>query len=238
MNEQKSEKVHHVFQSIYKKYDFMNSLISFNQHKVWRKKAMRAMAIAPGKKALDVCCGTGDWTISLAQAVGPKGHVEGLDFSENMLSVARHKIEEQQLSNVTLTHGDAMRLPYADNTFDYVSIGFGLRNVPDYLTVLKEIFRVLKPGGTLTCLETSHPKIPVYTQLYFLYFRYVMPALGKIFNGSYDEYVWLHESTRNFPDKKALTELFSQAGFSPIHVISLTGGVAAIHHATKPPLLK
>ena len=234
MNEEKKDKVHHVFQHIYKKYDFMNSLISFNQHKVWRKKAIRCMNVTPGTKALDVCCGTGDWTISLAEAVGPDGAVTGLDFSDNMLSVARHKINERHLTNVTLTHGDAMNMPYPDNTFDYVSIGFGLRNVPDYLTVLKEIFRVLKPGGTLTCLETSHPTIPVYTQIYFLYFRYIMPFFGKLFAGSYDEYAWLFESTKNFPNKKELSKLFAKAGFDPIQVISLTGGIAAIHHATKP----
>ncbi|GGE38755.1 demethylmenaquinone methyltransferase [Pullulanibacillus camelliae] len=233
VKEVKREKVHHVFESIYKKYDFMNSLISFNQHKVWRKKAMRLMDIQAGTHALDVCCGTGDWTIALSKAVGPEGQVNGLDFSQNMLSVARHKLEEAHLDNVQLDHGDAMQLPYADDTFDYVTIGFGLRNVPDYLTVLKEMYRVLKPGGTITCLETSQPKLPVYTQLYFFYFRFVMPALGKIFANSYDEYAWLQESTRNFPGKAELADLFEEAGFRSVHITSLTGGIAAIHQGQK-----
>jgi demethylmenaquinone methyltransferase / 2-methoxy-6-polyprenyl-1,4-benzoquinol methylase len=233
MNETKHEKVHHVFQHIYKKYDFMNSLISFNQHKSWRKKAMRLMDMKPGQKALDVCCGTGDWTLALSEAVGPSGHVTGLDFSDNMLSVARHKLEEAGSSNFTLDHADAMNMPYPDNTFDRVSIGFGLRNVPDYLKVLKEMHRVSKPGGTVTCLETSQTSIPGFSQLFFFYFRFIMPLLGKLFAGSYKEYVWLHESTKSFPDKKTLANMFEEAGFTNVEVTPLTGGIAAIHRATK-----
>ncbi|MFC4617810.1 demethylmenaquinone methyltransferase [Camelliibacillus cellulosilyticus] len=234
MNEAKHEKVHQVFQSIYKKYDFMNSLISFNQHKSWRKKAMRVMAAEPGEKVLDVCCGTGDWSLALAREVGETGKVIGLDFSDNMLTIARHKQAENGLSNIRFDHADAMAMPYEDESFDRVAIGFGLRNVPDYLTVLKEIFRVLKPGGTLTCMETSQPEIPGFRQLYFFYFRFIMPILGKIFAGSYKEYVWLNESTKAFPDKQTLAALFREAGFEQIHIVSLTGGTAAIHNGQKP----
>lgn len=233
MNETKHEKVHHVFQQIYKKYDFMNSLISFNQHKTWRKKALRLMDIRPGQKALDVCCGTGDWTLALSEAVGPSGHVTGLDFSENMLSVAEHKLEQSGRHNFELDHADAMNMPYPDNTFDRVSIGFGLRNVPDYLKVLKEMNRVLKPGGTVTCLETSQTSIPGFSQLFFFYFRFIMPLLGKLVAGSYKEYVWLHESTKSFPNKQTLAKLFEEAGFQNVHVTPLTGGIAAIHRGTK-----
>jgi len=234
MNKVKSERVHRVFESIYQKYDFMNSLISFNQHKVWRRKAMRLMNVQAGAHVLDVCCGTGDWAVALGRAVGSEGQVNGLDFSQNMLSVARHKIEQAQLDNVQLDHGDAMQLPYADNTFDYVSIGFGLRNVPDYLMVLKEMHRVLKPSGILVCLETSQPTLPVYTQLYFFYFRFVMPMLGKVFANSYHEYAWLQKSTRNFPDKITLVALFKEAGFYSVQFTSLTSGIAAIHQGQKP----
>ncbi|TCP31647.1 demethylmenaquinone methyltransferase/2-methoxy-6-polyprenyl-1,4-benzoquinol methylase [Scopulibacillus darangshiensis] len=236
MNEAKHEKVHHVFQTIYKKYDFMNSLISFNQHKAWRKKTMAIMNVQKGASALDLCCGTGDWALSLAEVVGPKGKVAGLDFSDNMLKVAEMKLKETPFKNVTLDHGDAMNLPYKDNTFDYVTIGFGLRNVPDYLTVLKEMQRVLKPGGMAVCLETSQPTMPVYTQLYFFYFKRIMPILGKIFAGSYDEYVWLHESTKNFPDKKTLAMMFEEAGLTDVRIKPFTGGIAAMHHAVKPEI--
>ncbi len=234
MTQSKHEKVHSVFETIYDKYDFMNSLISFNQHKVWRKKAMRVMRTGSNMKVLDVCTGTGDWALALSPVVKPDGRVKGLDFSKNMLSVAEHKKVEKVARNVEFIHGDAMALPFEDNTFDRVSIGFGLRNVPDYLTVLKEIFRVLKPGGTITCLETSQPTLQGYKQLYFFYFRKIMPLLGKWFANKYDEYAWLNESTQNFPSKEALAALFKDAGFEPVRFVSLTGGIAAIHHGIKP----
>ncbi|HET6872830.1 MAG TPA: demethylmenaquinone methyltransferase [Sporolactobacillaceae bacterium] len=233
MTESKREKVHFVFEAIYEKYDFMNSLISFNQHKVWRKKAMKFMAVQKGNTVLDVCTGTGDWALAVSKEVGPDGKVKGLDFSQNMLSVAEHKKQLQKADNVTFIHGDAMSLPFQDDTFDRVSIGFGLRNVPDYLTVLKEINRVLKPGGTLTCLETSQPTLQGYKQLYFFYFQKIMPLLGKWFANKYDEYAWLNESTRNFPGKEALVALFEEAGFRDVTFKSLTGGIAAIHHGRK-----
>jgi demethylmenaquinone methyltransferase/2-methoxy-6-polyprenyl-1,4-benzoquinol methylase len=233
MSETKSEKVHFVFEAIYEKYDFMNSLISFNQHKVWRKKAMKIMAANRGNNVLDVCTGTGDWALALSKEVGSEGTVKGLDFSKNMLSVAEHKKQLQHAENVEFIHGDAMSLPFEEGSFDRVSIGFGLRNVPDYLTVLKEIYRVLKPGGTLTCLETSQPTLAGYKQLYFFYFQKIMPLLGKWFANKYDEYAWLNESTQNFPSKEALVTLFEEAGFTEVRFISLTGGIAAIHHGKK-----
>lgn len=235
MNEQeeKHEKVHQVFQTIYKKYDAMNSLISFNRHIAWRRKADACIAAEPGQRAIDVCCGTGDWTLSLAQMVGGDGQVVGLDFSTNMLKVAQSKVQAAGLKNIELVTGDAMKIPFADSSFDRATIGFGLRNVPDYLTVLKEIYRVLKPGGRLVCLETSQPKIPVYRQVYFFYFRVIMPILGKLFAGSYKEYAWLNESTEKFPDRETLAALFKEAGFTDIRVLSLMGGIAAIHQADK-----
>lgn len=234
MDQSKHEKVHHVFQKISKKYDFMNSLISFNRHKAWRRETMKMMNVKKGSDALDVCCGTGDWTLNMADAVGNKGRAIGLDFSDNMLKVADMKKNETALSNLRFDHGDAMALPYDTNSFDYVTIGFGLRNVPDYLTVLKEMYRVVKPGGTVVCLETSQPTLPVYTQLYFFYFKRIMPILGKLFAGSYDEYVWLNESTQNFPDKQTLVGLFKQAGFREIKIKSFMGGIACVHQGKKP----
>lgn len=235
--EEKHEKVHRVFQKIYRKYDAMNSLISFNRHKTWRRKANQIVSAEKGDHVIDVCCGTGDWTISLAEAVGPEGSVVGLDFSDNMLKIANSKKEASQLENVILVNGDAMSIPYEEGSFDRATIGFGLRNVPDYLTVLKEINRVLRPGGTLVCMETSQTKIPVYRQLYLFYFRIIMPLLGKLFAGSYKEYAWLNESASKFPDQETLTGLFVNAGFEQVSVNSLMGGIAAIHSARKPVII-
>ncbi|WP_018660419.1 demethylmenaquinone methyltransferase [Heyndrickxia acidiproducens] len=225
----KEERVHHVFEKISKNYDYMNSVISFQQHKRWRKETMRKMDVKKGCTALDLCCGTADWTIALAEAVGESGHVTGLDFSENMLAVGKKKVDARGLKQVDLIHGNAMDLPFENNTFDYVTIGFGLRNVPDYKQVLSEMHRVLKPGGMAACLETSQPVVPVYRELYYFYFRYMMPVLGKMFAKSYDEYSWLQESARSFPGMKELAYLFEETGFVRILYKPFAGGAAAAH---------
>ncbi|WP_042346380.1 demethylmenaquinone methyltransferase [Bacillus massiliigorillae] len=233
MQQTKEEKVHKVFEKISQNYDKMNSVISFQQHVKWRNNTMKTMNVQRGSKALDVCCGTADWTIAMANAVGSEGHVTGLDFSKNMLSVGEEKVKQLQLNNVELIHGNAMELPFEDNTFDYVTIGFGLRNVPDYLQVLKEMNRVLKPGGLAVCLETSQPTMIGFRQGYYLYFKHIMPLFGKMFAKSYDEYSWLQESASDFPGMKELAAMFKKAGFEKVTYKAHTGGVAATHYGYK-----
>ncbi|MEN1969150.1 demethylmenaquinone methyltransferase [Lentibacillus sp. N15] len=234
MQETKEERVHHVFEKIYNNYDTMNSVISFQRHKAWRKDVMDRMQVANGQKALDVCCGTGDWSLALAKKVGPKGTVIGLDFSENMLQVAKEKQKHTfPMKQLSFIYGNAMDLPFEDNTFDYVTIGFGLRNVPDYMNVLKEMYRVVKPQGKVVCLETSQPALIGYRQLYYFYFRFIMPFIGRLLAKSYDEYAWLHESAKDFPGKQELKQMFSQAGLTQVQVKSYSGGAAAMHMGTK-----
>ncbi|MCD7033361.1 demethylmenaquinone methyltransferase [Metabacillus sp. GX 13764] len=234
MQQSKEEKVHGVFQKISGQYDKMNSVISFKQHLAWRKETMKRMKVHNGAVALDVCCGTGDWTLALAEAAGSSGRVAGLDFSSNMLSVAQKKVADSDYKEIELVQGNAMELPFEDNTFDFVTIGFGLRNVPDYMTVLKEMTRVAKPGGKVVCLETSQPTLPVFKQGYFIYFRYIMPLFGKVFAKSFQEYSWLQESARDFPDSKKLARMFEDAGLADVEVKPFTGGVAAMHLGRKP----
>lgn len=229
MQQSKEERVHHVFEKISDNYDKMNSVISFQQHIKWRKDTMKRMNVKRGSKALDVCCGTADWTIALAEAVGPSGKATGLDFSQNMLNVGIEKVKSLGLNQVELLHGNAMELPFSDNSFDYVTIGFGLRNVPDYLQVLKEMHRVVKPGGMVVCLETSQPTLIGYRQLYFFYFRFIMPLFGKLFARSYQEYSWLQESARDFPGMKELAGIFEQAGLKNVFYKPYSGGAAAVH---------
>ncbi|KHE72149.1 demethylmenaquinone methyltransferase [Halobacillus sp. BBL2006] len=229
----KEERVHHVFEKIYNRYDQMNSIISFQQHRLWRKDVMRRMQVSKGDEALDVCCGTGDWTMTLAEAVGPKGKVIGLDFSVNMLSVGIKKKMASHIKQVEFEHGNAMQLPFEDNRFDYVTIGFGLRNVPDYLQVLKEMHRVVKPGGKVVCLETSQPTNPLFKAVYYFYFSNIMPIFGKVFAKSYQEYSWLQESAKDFPGKNELKEMFEEVGLREVQVKSYTGGVAAMHMGEK-----
>ncbi|GAA5415373.1 demethylmenaquinone methyltransferase [Paraliobacillus ryukyuensis] len=235
MNKQtKEERVHHVFEKIYNRYDFMNSVISFKRHIAWRKDVMKRMKVSRGSSALDVCCGTGDWTFALADKSGRSGEIVGLDFSENMLSVAKQKHDKQIQPQLTFMHGNAMELPFESDSFDFATIGFGLRNVPDYQQVLKEMTRVVKPGGKVVCLETSQPTLPVFRQLYYSYFKFIMPTFGRLLASSYQEYAWLHESAKNFPGKKELKEMFEQAGLTAVQVKSYTGGVAAMHMGVKP----
>ncbi|CAM3883472.1 demethylmenaquinone methyltransferase [Mesobacillus zeae] len=233
MQESKAERVHKVFEKIHENYDQMNSVISFKQHVKWRKDTMKTMNVQKGETALDVCCGTADWTIALAEAVGTDGKVVGLDFSKNMLKIGEQKIAASGLNQATLIHGNAMELPFEDSTFDYVTIGFGLRNVPDYLQVLKEMNRVLKPGGMAVCLETSQPEMPGFKQAYRFYFRFVMPVFGKLFAKSYEEYSWLQESARDFPGMKELAAMFREAGFEDVNYKPYSGGVAAVHIGRK-----
>lgn len=232
----KEERVHHVFEKIYKRYDFMNSVISFNRHKTWRKDVMKIMQVKTGDQALDVCCGTGDWSFSLAQATGEQGKVVGLDFSENMLSVANNKLTKETCPQLQFIHGNAMELPFETNSFDFVTIGFGLRNVPEYKKVLEEMTRVVKPGGKVVCLETSQPTAIGFRQLYYFYFRFIMPFVGRLLAKSHDEYAWLHESAKSFPGKNELKELFEEVGLKSVQVKGYTGGVAAMHLGIKPPV--
>ncbi|WLD91829.1 demethylmenaquinone methyltransferase [Alkalihalobacillus sp. AL-G] len=229
----KEQRVHQVFESIYKNYDTMNSVISFQRHIAWRQDTMKRMNVQSGAISLDVCCGTADWTIAMAHTVGPNGEAYGLDFSQNMLKIGQEKVDHQGLNNVSLIHGNAMELPFDSDTFDYVTIGFGLRNVPDLDQVLREMYRVVKPGGKVVCLETSQPTIPVFRQLYYGYFRFVMPLLGKLFAKSYKEYSWLQESAKGFPGRVELADRFRDAGFVDVYDKAYSGGVAATHIGVK-----
>lgn len=233
MQQSKEQRVHGVFEKIYENYDQMNSVISFQQHIKWRNDTMKKMNVPNGAKALDVCCGTADWTIALAEAAGKDGEVVGLDFSKNMLKIGEEKLKDRNLDQAALIHGNAMELPFEDNSFDYVTIGFGLRNVPDYNQVLREMYRVLKPGGMAVCLETSQPTMPGFKQAYRLYFRFIMPMFGKLFAKSYDEYSWLQESAKDFPGMKELAKMFSEAGFVNVEYKPYSGGVAAVHIGRK-----
>lgn len=227
MGKSKEQHVHEVFEKISDNYDSMNSVISFQQHITWRKDTMKAMEVKTGSKALDVCCGTADWTIALAEATGPNGEVTGLDFSQNMLNVGLEKVKH--ISHINLIQGNAMELPFKDNSFDYVTIGFGLRNVPDYTQVLSEMNRVVKPGGMVVCLETSQPDSKLFNGFFRFYFRYIMPVFGKLFAKSYKEYSWLQESAKDFPNRAELTKLFEKVGMVRVTNKPYSGGAAARH---------
>jgi demethylmenaquinone methyltransferase/2-methoxy-6-polyprenyl-1,4-benzoquinol methylase len=233
--ESKAIFVHSVFESIAKHYDLMNTLLSFRRHKAWRKFAMKKMNVQSGDTTIDVCCGTCDWTISLAQA-SETGKVIGLDFSKNMLLVGSQKINKAHLSDqVELVHGNAMELPFPDHTFDHATIGFALRNVPDIVHVLKEMKRVVKPGGQVVSLELSKPTWPPFRAIYYFYLQRLLPWLGKIFINRYEQYRWLPESLISFPDYKELARMMKEeVGLVEVKVYPLTLGITALHIGRKP----
>lgn len=229
----KQKHVHSVFEDIAPKYDMMNDILSFRRHKAWRRFTMRKMDVQPGQSSLDLCCGTCDWTIALAKA-SVNGRTVGLDFSRNMLDVGQAKVDKQGLNKqISLVQGNAMELPFEDNTFDFITIGFGLRNVPDIDKVLKEMKRVVKPGGKIVCLELSKPTWQPFKGLYYFYFNKLLPLMGKWFVKRYEQYRWLPESLVSFPDLQALAEHFRTIGMRNVKAYPLTGGIAALHIGTK-----
>ncbi|GAB3072141.1 demethylmenaquinone methyltransferase [Salinicoccus sesuvii] len=227
----KETKVQNIFNSISSDYDRMNDIISLNQHNMWRKRTMKEMFVKDGQSVLDVCCGTGDWTIQLSEKA-PTAEVIGIDFSEKMLEVAEEKTTTHD--NIELLQGNAMSLPFDDGSFDYVTIGFGLRNLPDYNKAIEEFYRVLKPGGTLVVLETSVPENKFVGQGFDFYFGTIMPKLGGLIADRSKEYEWLYESTSSFLSKDALKFMMSDCGFTNIKVISHTFGTAATHIGYRP----
>ena len=222
--------VHNLFSRIAGRYDMMNTILSLNLDKYWRRKALEIAAPNPGEQWLDVCCGTGKLTLEIRKIMGNSGAVTGLDFNAAMLSVARHAEELANLpSIISWLEADAMELPFPDKTFDGLTIGFGLRNLPDFDRGIREMRRVLKPGGKWVCLELSHPVWPIFRQGHGWFVRYVVPQIGNLGHAAESDYQWLPESLRRFPGADGLAEKIRQNGLVNVRFERLSGGIAAIH---------
>jgi len=223
--------VRNTFNTIANDYDKMNSIMSLGTHNKWRVKATDMISNHP-KRILDLCCGTADWTILLGKKF-PLARVSGMDFSQEMLKIGQSKVGQSGLANVELLAGDAMNLTFLDNSFDVVTIGFGLRNVPDANAVLREIHRVLKPGGQIVCLEAYKVETPVIRLGWQVYFNKLMPMMGKLFASKKDEYQYLDDSVNKFVSISQLVEMYHQAGFENVEVKDLMFKAAAIHFGEK-----
>lgn len=230
----KEEYVHAVFSSIAHRYDLLNTTLSFNRDKYWRKFTVEHSGLVPGGCGLDVCCGTGMLALEQARVVGLKGRVVGLDFCENMLARAVDNIKRTPYQGVIeLIKGNAMELPFPDNTFDCATIGFALRNVPDIRKTIDEMRRVVKPGGRVLSLELAKPGAPVFKQLYYLYFNHMVPLLGRMGVGRNGPYSWLPNSLKIFPHQSEIRDLFTEVGLADARYYELTGGIVAVHMGRK-----
>lgn len=236
--QEKRAYVHKMFGNIAAKYDLMNDLMTFGLHRLWKREVCSILKIQQGQRVLDLCCGTGDLTVMLTQNLQGKSQVEeviGLDFSEEMLSFARErKLQEKQ--NIKFIQGDALELPFPDNSFDRCSISFGLRNVSDYLKCLKEIFRVCKTGAKLVILDLSHPEGKAswfwdYATRPYRFF--LLPLIGKLFAGDSTAYAYLPNSIKIYPNQESLINLMKEAGFEEVACKNLFGGLLAIHEGSK-----
>jgi demethylmenaquinone methyltransferase/2-methoxy-6-polyprenyl-1,4-benzoquinol methylase len=217
-----------MFDRVASHYDTLNSVMTAGLHHRWRERAADRAELAPGDSALDVCCGTGDLALELAQRVAPGGHVIGCDFSEPMLDLARDKARERDTNGVRFEWADALSLPYDAGRFDAVTVGFGVRNLANLERGLGEMRRVLRPGGRLVVLEITQPTRPPLSTFFSLWFDRIVPMLGALSEES-EAYSYLPESVRSFPGPQRLGELMDRAGLKRIRWTVLAGGIIAIH---------
>jgi len=227
--EEKAGRVQGVFNSVASKYDIMNDVMSVGIHRVWKEAMMDWLAPRGGQKLLDVAGGTGDISFKFLKRAG-HGHATVLDLTEPMLIEGRKRAEaDKMVDSLDWVVGDAMALPFEDNTFDVYTISFGIRNVTRPQKALDEAFRVLKPGGRLMVLEFSQLPVEGMQKLYDLYSFNVIPRMGQLIAGDRDSYQYLVESIRRFPSQERFAEMLRRADFAKVSFRNLSGGVAAIH---------
>jgi demethylmenaquinone methyltransferase/2-methoxy-6-polyprenyl-1,4-benzoquinol methylase len=228
----KSEYVRDMFASIAHRYDLLNSILSFNRHYSWRRKAVKLARLHPGNAALDVCTGTGDFAIDLFHAVGPTGRVVGSDFCAPMLRLGKQKTDAVSNGRVAMVVADAQALPYRSGEFDCVTVGFGIRNVADTQRAFSEMARVAKPGGRVVCLEFNTPKNPFIRRIVQFYELRVLPRIGSLLSKS-EAYTYLPKSIQAFHSREELARMMTAAGLSDIRIYDLNLGSVCIHIGTK-----
>jgi|TARA_B110000467_G_scaffold23585_1_gene21056 demethylmenaquinone methyltransferase/2-methoxy-6-polyprenyl-1,4-benzoquinol methylase len=233
--EEKAGKVADVFHSVASNYDLMNDLMSAGVHRLWKRMTIEMSGVRSGNKVLDIAGGTGDLAAKFSRIVGKDGYVVLADINESMLKVGRDRLMDLGVvDNVKFSQSDAQYLPFPDNTFDIITIAFGLRNVTDKELALKSMLRVLKPGGRLLVLEFSKPGNPVLSKIYDTYSFSILPKLGKLFADDAESYQYLAESIRMHPDQQTLMGMMNDAGFTNTDFHNMTGGVVALHRGVKP----
>ena len=230
----KAGMVAEVFHSVASRYDLMNDLMSGGIHRIWKRFTIELSGVRTGNAVLDIAGGTGDLAARFADIVGPTGRVVLADINDSMLKVGRDKLlDNGRMRNLEFVQADAQYLPFPDDTFDCITIAFGLRNVTDKDLALRSMLRVLKPGGRLLVLEFSKPANPLLSKAYDTYSFSVLPLLGRLVANDADSYKYLAESIRMHPDQETLKDMMEEAGFSRCEFHNMTGGVVALHKGIK-----
>ncbi len=223
-----------VFHSVASRYDLMNDLMSAGIHRLWKRFTIELSGVRRGQAVLDIAGGTGDLAARFADIVGAEGRVVLADINESMLQVGRDKLlDHGRLGNLEFVQADAQSLPFPDDSFDCVTIAFGLRNVTDKDAALRSMLRVLKPGGRLLVLEFSKPESELLGKAYDAYSFRILPLMGRLVANDSDSYQYLAESIRMHPDQETLQEMMEEAGFTRCEYHNMTGGVVAVHKGVK-----
>jgi demethylmenaquinone methyltransferase / 2-methoxy-6-polyprenyl-1,4-benzoquinol methylase len=229
----KKKNVRAMFNRIAFRYDFLNHFLSLGIDRYWRNRSVKQLKNITPKKMLDIATGTGDFAICSFHKLHPE-HVTGIDISEEMLEFGRKKLIRKKLeSHITLITGDSESMAFEDQSFDAITVGFGVRNFEDLMSGLREMFRVLKPNGRVVILEFSKPRIFPVKQLYHFYFRFILPLMGRIISKDKTAYTYLHDSVVAFPDRNNFVKLMNDAGFDNTKFISLSFGIASIYIGDK-----
>ncbi|MCL6414968.1 bifunctional demethylmenaquinone methyltransferase/2-methoxy-6-polyprenyl-1,4-benzoquinol methylase UbiE [Aestuariirhabdus sp. Z084] len=232
---EKEQRVAEVFHSVAQKYDIMNDFLSGGVHRLWKRFTIEVSGVRAGNKVLDIAGGTGDLTLKFSKLVGEKGQVVLADINESMLRVGRDRLMDRGVAgNVEYVQANAECLPFPDNSFDVVTIAFGLRNVTDKDAALRSMLRVLKPGGRLLVLEFSKTTHPLLSKIYDTYSFSLLPIIGKVVVDDADSYRYLAESIRMHPDQETLETMMGEAGFVRTSYHNMTGGIVALHRGIKP----
>jgi demethylmenaquinone methyltransferase/2-methoxy-6-polyprenyl-1,4-benzoquinol methylase len=229
---QRADRVNALFSTIARRYDLINDLQSFGLHRWWKHRLVQLANIQPGQRALDLCCGTGDVAFALARR---GAEVTGLDFSEPMLEIARERQKAQTSAPIDFIRGDALQIPFPDGHFHIVTISYGLRNLSDVDAGLREMRRVLRPGGSLLVLDFGKPDYPIWREIYFAYLRHVCPLLGRLFCGDPDTHSYILESLLHYAAQRGVAAKMEQLDFTRVRVANLLGGIMSINHGEKPP---
>jgi demethylmenaquinone methyltransferase/2-methoxy-6-polyprenyl-1,4-benzoquinol methylase len=231
--EQRDLFIKHIFTTVAPFVDSLSSGFSFGFDHYWRREAVSRSGIHEGERVLDVCTGTGELAFLVSKKVGKRGAVTGADFCEEMLKRARRKATGHH-PNLSFILSDAKQLPFHDNTFDAVTVGFGMRNIPDTSLALRELERVLKPGGKFVCLELTRPHNKWFRFLYELYVFRIMPAIGKVVVKTAAPYLYLPRSINAFYPPDEFRRLIAECGFQNVALSSMTLGIATLYTAIKP----